>query len=91
MVGSARSGRQNLRALGDDFRTFRVIDVLEDSPASDAGIQVGDVIASIDETPASGLTMFRINELFDAARTYTLSIVRGTERLTVRLTTRKMI
>jgi hypothetical protein len=80
-----------LRALGDDFRTFRVIDVLEDSPASDAGIQVGDVIASIDETPASGLTMFRINELFDAARTYTLSIVRGTERLTVRLTTRKMI
>jgi membrane-associated protease RseP (regulator of RpoE activity) len=80
-----------LRALGDDFRTFRVIDVLEDSPASDAGIQVGDVIASIDETPASGLTIFRINELFDVARTYTVSIRRGAEALTLKLTTRKMI
>ena len=80
-----------LRALGDDFRTFRVIDVLEDSPASDSGVQIGDVITSIDETPASGLTMFRINELFDVARSYTLGIRRGTESLTVRLMTRKMI
>jgi hypothetical protein len=80
-----------LRALGDDFRTFRVIDVLEDSPASDAGIQLGDIITSIDEMPASGLTMFRINELFDVARTYTLGIRRGAESLTVKLTTRKMI
>jgi len=80
-----------LRALGDDFRTFRVIDVLEDSPATDAGIQMGDIITSIDETPASGLTMFRINELFDVARTYTLGIRRGADSLTLRLTTRKMI
>jgi len=35
------------------------------APATDAGIQMGDIITSIDETPASGLTMFRINELFD--------------------------
>ena len=80
-----------LRALGDDFRTFRVIDVLEDSPASVAGIQLGDTITSIDETPASRLTMFRINELFDVARTYTLGIRRGAESMTVRLTTRKLI
>ncbi len=80
-----------LRALGDDFRTFRVIDVLEDSPASDAGVQVGDILTSIDETPAAGLTMFRISELFDVARTYTLGIRRGAESLTLRLTTRKMI
>ena len=80
-----------LRALGDDFRTFRVIDVLEDSPASVAGIQLGDTITAIDETPASRLTMFRINELFDVARTYTLGIRRGAESMTVRLTTRKLI
>ena len=80
-----------LRALGDDYRTFRVIDVLEDSPASSAGIQMGDVITSIDEIPAAELTMFRVNQLFETARTYVLGIQRGTEKLTVRVTTRKMI
>ena len=80
-----------LRALGQDFRTFTVIDVLEDSPATAAGIRIGDVITSIDGTPAADLPMFRINEIFGEARTYTLGIRRGEERLTVRLTTRKLV
>jgi hypothetical protein len=80
-----------LRALGDDFRTFRVLDVLEDSPGASAGVQIDDVITSIDGTPAADLTMFRVNQLFETARTYVLGIQRGTKKLTLRVTTRKMI
>jgi len=80
-----------LRALGDDFRTFSVIDVLEDSPASEAGIRADDVITSIDATPASALTMFGIQQMFEMARAYVLGIQRGPEKLSVRLTTRKLI
>ena len=80
-----------LRALGQDFRTFTVVDVLEDSPATAAGIRIGDVITSIDDTPAADLTMFRINEIFGEARTYTLGILRGQGKLTVKLTTRKLV
>jgi len=80
-----------LRALGTDFRTFTVVDVLEESPATTAGIKIGDVITSIDETPAADLTMFRIHELFGDAKTYTLGLQRGREKLSVKLTTRKLV
>ena len=50
-----------LNAQGSDYRTFRVMDVLEESPATDAGIEIGDVIESIDDVPAARLTMPIIN------------------------------
>ena len=37
-----------LLAEGPDYRTFRVRQVLEDSPATEAGVQAGDIITSID-------------------------------------------
>lgn len=80
-----------LRAHGDDFRTFRVIDVLENSPATDAGIREGDVIASIDGVPAGKLTLSLINEMFEKPVKYTVTIRRGAETLTVTLTPRRLI
>jgi hypothetical protein len=80
-----------LRAFGDDFRTFRVIEVLGDSPATDVGIRPGDVITAIDGVPAARLTLSLINEMFEKPNKYSVVIHRGDQTLTVTLTPRRMI
>jgi hypothetical protein len=80
-----------LRAQGADFRTFRVHEVLDDSPATDAGIREGDIIAAVDDVPSSRLTLSDVNNLFEVAATYTLTIQRGSETLRVTLTPRRMV
>ena len=85
------SGGVSLRAEGRDFKTFTVDEVLENSPASDAGLRVGDVIASIDARPASDLTLTAVYELFERAQPYKLTIRRGDETLTVTLTPRVLV
>jgi len=52
----------SLVAEGKDYRTFRVSEILENSPASEVGIQPNDIIASIDEVPAEQLTLSKLNE-----------------------------
>ena len=80
-----------LRAQGQDFSVIRVIEVLEDSPATDAGIKADDVIETIDGQSAAALTLTRINELFEKPAPYALTIKRGSQTLRVTLTPRKMI
>ena len=80
-----------LRADGPDYRVFRVREILESSPATDAGIRVGDIITAIDQAPATSLTLSGINELFEKPVAYTLTIRRGDQTLTVTLTPRRMV
>ena len=80
-----------LRAFGDDFRTFRVTEVLERSPASAAGIREGDVITAVDGVPAAQLTLSAINAMFEKPQRYTLTIRRGGRTLTVTLTPAALI
>lgn len=80
-----------LRAQGRDFSTIRVFEVLENSPATDAGLQVDDVIETIDGQSAAGLTLTRISELFEKPASYALTVKRGTQTLRMTLTPRKMI
>src|SRR4029453_11236996 len=54
-----------LRAYGADYRTFRVHEVLEDSPATDAGIAEGDIITAIDGSAAPTLSLSEIMDLFE--------------------------
>jgi C-terminal processing protease CtpA/Prc len=75
-----------LRADGSDYRTFRVKEVLEDSPATDAGIEVGDVITAVDGVAASHFTLTSINELLERSVTYDLTIHRRDRTINVRLT-----
>lgn len=81
----------SLRAEGTDYRTFRVHEVLEGSPATDAGIEVGDIIASIDGTPADRLTLSTINAMLEQPRAYDLTVVRGQRTITVTLTPRRLV
>src|SRR5207245_627633 len=53
-----------LRAEGDDFKTLRVRRVVENSPATEAGVREGDVISAVDGKPAAELTLSQINQMF---------------------------
>jgi hypothetical protein len=80
-----------VRAEGDTYRTFKVKEVLENSPATDAGLVEGDVITAINGTSSEQLTLSRILEMFEKPVTYQLEIKRGESDLKVRLTPRKLV
>ena len=81
-----------LVALGPDFRRVSVARVLDESPALAAGIQSGDEIETVDGRPAAELGLSALRErlrLPDQA--VKLELKRGTELMTIGLTTRRMI
>jgi S1-C subfamily serine protease len=81
----------SLRAHGADYRTFRVHDVLEGSPAAEAGLAEGDVITAIGATPAAELTLPSIVEMFEKPISYELTIQRRDTIIKVVLTPRTLI
>ncbi len=76
---------------GKDHSTVRISDVLENSPASEAGLQKDDIVLSVDGRPASELKVTKIFELFERSATYKLTIRRGEQTLEVPLTPRRLI
>jgi hypothetical protein len=80
-----------LRGSGPGYRTLTVLDVLENSPATDAGIAVGDVLESVDGVPVDRLTLPAINDMFEKPVAYALTLRRGTRTFTATLTPRRMI
>ena len=82
----------SLRAYGDAFRIFKIHQVLEDSPAREAGLHVGDVVEAIDTVPASQLTLEQILEKMRAPdHEYQLTIKSGSNSRTVKIKTRRLI
>jgi hypothetical protein len=81
----------SLQAEGKDYRTFRVSEVLENSPATDAGLQKDDIITAIDGKPASTLSLTQLNDIFERTNPYTLTVQRGESTLKIKLTPRKLI
>ena len=80
-----------IKADGRDYRTFRITNVLEDSPASEAGLIPNDIIISIDGTPAASVTLTKLNEMFERQMTYKLVVRRGDKTLHVTLTPRRLV
>jgi PDZ domain-containing protein/aspartyl protease len=76
---------------GRDYRTFRVKEVLENSPGTEAGLQANDIITEVNERPASGLTLPELVEQFERAVPFRLTVRRGEQRLQVTLTPRKLV
>ena len=66
-------------------------DVLEDSPATEAGLGEGDIITAIDGTPAERLTLSAINERLEKPGAYELRIRRADQTLTIVLKPRRLI
>jgi hypothetical protein len=81
----------SIRAEGPDYRTFRVHEVLEQSPAAEAGIAAGDVISAINGTPARDLTLSTLGEMFEKPVAYELTIRRGEDVMKITVTPRTLI
>ena len=78
-----------LRAEGENFRTIKIHRIIEDSPAAEAGLREGDVITAISGQPVSSLD--ELYQMFkQEGREYDLSVMRGGERLQVRLKLRRL-
>jgi len=65
--------------------------VLENSPASEIGLQKDDVILSVNGQPAAAFTLSKLNEMFEKPVPYKLTIRRGEQTLELTLTPRRLI
>jgi len=79
-------------AGGSDLRTFKVKNVVPNTPASEAKILEGDQIAAIDGRAAREFTLEQIRVLFrQDGQTHKLTIDRGGKQITATLKLRKLI
>jgi PDZ domain-containing protein len=77
-------------AKGSNFKTFEVVGVEPQTPAADAGIKNGDVIAGIDTDPAADLTILTARNLFrQVGHKYKVTLERGGETKEVTLQMRR--
>lgn len=81
----------SIYAEGPNYRTFRVGDVLDNSPAAELGIKIDDVIVSIDGKPTAELTLTQLNELLEKTSAYAIELKRGEQVVKVKLTPRRLI
>jgi hypothetical protein len=86
----AQSGMA-LTTEGADFSILRVLDVLENSPASEAGLLKDDQLLRVDDKSAPELGVTKLGELFERPGAYRLKVRRGDRTIEVTLTTRKLI
>jgi len=68
-----------------------VTEVLENSPATEAGIRENDIITVVNGTPAAELTLAILNEMLDKPVSYSISIRRNDQTIQVTLTPRRLI
>jgi hypothetical protein len=81
-----------LRTGGDDFRTFRVSQVLENSPAAEAELREGDVLVAIDGAPASKFTLDEIYQMLKRQGCeYKLDLRRDGETFFVKIKMRRLV
>ncbi len=79
-------------AKGPGLKTFVVTEVTPATPAAEAGIQKGDVIAGIDNEAAADLTLWDVRDLFrQIGHKYMLLLERNGQTLTVTLQMRRLL
>ncbi len=81
-----------LVAKGANLKTFEVAAVAPKTPASEAGLQKGDVIAGIDGSPAADLDLSGVREMFrQIGHEYHLTVVRGDHTVEMKLKTKRLV
>ena len=75
-----------------DFQTFRVTQVQDDSPASEAGVQVGDVLVSLDGRPAGELRKWKVTEaLKRPGAQVEMVLKRNGNNMRIKMTLRRLV
>ena len=79
-------------AQGSNLKIFRVTQVRPETPAAEAGIQRGDIIAGINDEPAADLTLESIRELFRrVGYKYKVLLDRNGQSVEVNFQTRRLL
>jgi len=82
----------SLVAKGVNLKSFEVVQVQPGTPAADAGIKPGDVIAAVDDEAAADLTLAAIRVLFrQIGHEYKLLIDRNGQSITVSIKMHRLI
>ena len=80
-----------LESVGENYQTFKIKAVAEDSPASDAGLRVGDTLIAIDGQQVSELSLSELRFKVQRAKARELLVERDGARLKVPLKLRDLI
>jgi membrane-associated protease RseP (regulator of RpoE activity) len=81
-----------LKAQGADFKTFTVDGVVPNSPATGAGLQVGDIITAINGLPVRKYALWELQDEFKkSGQVYELKVKRGDTLLNRRLKLRSLL
>ncbi|HEX5703739.1 MAG TPA: aspartyl protease family protein [Pyrinomonadaceae bacterium] len=86
----AQSGMA-LTAEGAGFSILRVLDVLENSPASEAGLLKDDQILKVNGKHAADLSITALGEMFERPGSYLITVRRGDKTIELKLTPRKLV
>ncbi len=82
----------SLAAGGEGFKIFKVRSLIVDSPATEAGLRVGDIVTAINGKPTAGMTLVQIREMFRRrGRRYLLNISRNDSPLQISIRTRRLV
>lgn len=73
-------------------KVFRIIQVVANTPASEAGVQADDLITAIDDLPAANYTEARIGRMFKRdGHVFALTIKRGDQVIQIKLKLRRLV
>jgi carboxyl-terminal processing protease len=82
----------SLAAGGEGFKIIKVRSLIEDSPAAEAGLRVGDIVTAINGKPTSEMTLAQIRGMFrQSRRRYVLNIRRNESPMQISIRTRRLI
>ena len=82
----------SLAAGGEGLKTFKIRALVENSPAAEAGLSVGDNITAIDGKPTAEMTLEQRRQMFrQKGRRYSLSVKRNESLLPITIKTRRLI
>ena len=79
-------------AKGSNLKTFEIVNVAPHSPAADAGIKAGDIIAGINDEAAADIALASVRNLFrQVGHSYNLLIQRGDQTKQVSIQMRRLL
>ena len=81
-----------LQAEGSRLRTYRIRSIIEQSPAEEAGLRIGDVLVEVDGRETGELTLAEVTAiLYRDGRALPMRIRRGDELIDVDIQLRRLV